>query len=271
MGCARQDTTPVARGEYYSTGKPDYDEFFVKIYRLQQETAKILQTERSARDTLALALGAPPNAAPSELAPALEKLSFELDQAGVTLAVRGGNDGPPEVEVRGEPKGEQAERVEAVRKATSTLRELERLGRERTAELDALRTRSIELDQHVDRVFWTDGAAKRSEVKRNLNDARELITLMSDNHQALGRSAIELFGVLQATFKPKEPERPVVAEEQAEPDKENKKKKGRGQAQRPTPGKKTQAKGPARPAANPARTAAKRATPSPAARSDFDP
>jgi hypothetical protein len=279
-GCAQHEITPVARGEYYAAGKPDYDEFFVKLYRHQLDTANALKLEQSARDELARAAGAGPNAKASDLGPVLQKMAGELEQAGVevTVPARAAGTEAPEVEVRGEPKGDQVAQIEAVRAATRKLRSLEQMARDGDAELDALRTRSIELDREVDRVFWTDGAGKRTEVKNNLSDARELIALMNDSRKGLGQSSTELLAILQVTFKSKAPP-PEVEAANDEPPKA--KKKGRASSRRASPGRKGNAKArasnpaPAKPARPPAEAPAAAPKPAPkptsASKAEFEP
>ncbi len=277
-GCVQKDTTPVARGEYYAAGKPDYDEFFVKLYRHQLDTANALKLERAARDELARAVGAAPAAKPSELGENLKKVVGELEQSGVEVTLPNATAGAPELEVKGEPKSEQAAQLEAIRAATRKLRSVEQLAREGATELDSLRTRSIELDREVDRVFWTDGAGKRSEVKNNLSDARELIALMSDSRKGVGQSSTELLALLQDTFKPKTPAPVTQAEDADEPKKQ---KRGRGSGKRASSGKKGsgQAKSshrPAKPSRAPAEaTAAVKPAPAPkpgsAPKAEFEP
>jgi hypothetical protein len=178
--------------------------------------------------------------------------------------------------VRGEPKGDQVAQVEAVRAATQKLLSLEQLARDGSAELDALRTRSIELDREVDRVFWTDGAGKRTEVKNNLSDARELIALMNDSRKDLQQSSTQLLAVLQVSFRAKAPPPVVEADESEEPS--SGKKKGRS-SKRASAGKKGNAKAKpgsrasARPARPPAEANAPAAKPAPKAapKAEFEP
>ncbi|HEV8247081.1 MAG TPA: hypothetical protein VGP93_14990, partial [Polyangiaceae bacterium] len=56
-GCSHPETTSVARGEYFAAGQPDFDDFFVRVYRFQRDTAAALQTETDAHAELARALG----------------------------------------------------------------------------------------------------------------------------------------------------------------------------------------------------------------------
>ena len=276
--CAHHESTPVARGEYYAAGKPDYDEFFVKLYRHQLDTANALKVEQSARGELARVTGAAPDAKATDLGPNLQKMAGELEQAGVevTVPARAPGAAAPGVEVKGEPKGDQVAQVEAVRAATQKLLSLEQLARDGGAELDALRTRSIELDREVDRVFWTDGAGKRTEVKNNLSDARELIALMNDSRKDLQQSSTQLLAVLQVSFKAKAP--PPVAEADESEESASGKKKGRS-SKRASAGKKGNAKAkagsrasarPARPPAEANAPAAKPA-PNPAPKAEFEP
>jgi hypothetical protein len=281
--CAHHETTPVARGEYYAAGKPDYDEFFVKLYRHQLDTANALKVEQAARDELARAIGAAPNAKATDLGPHLQKVAGELEQAGVEVAVpaRAAGAEAPEVEVRGEPKGDQVAQVEAVRAATQKLLSLEQLARDGGAELDALRTRSIELDREVDRVFWTDGAGKRAEVKNNLSDARELIALMNDSRRDLQQSSTQLLAILQVSFKAKAPPAALAGDDGEEAP--SGKKKGRASAKRTGAGKKGNAKAKpgsrtsgrsARPPAEATAPASKPAPtprPTPAPKAEFEP
>ncbi len=129
----------MARGEYYAAGKPDYDEFFVKLHRHQLDTANALKVEQAARGELARVTGAAPTAKATDLEPNLQKMAGELEQAGVEVTVLARSPGAPapRVEVRGEPRGDQVVLGRAVRTATQKLLTLEQLARDGGAELDA--------------------------------------------------------------------------------------------------------------------------------------
>jgi hypothetical protein len=170
--------TEVAQGRYYSSGNPDYDEFFLRVYRLQFELkdgpdgVERLVAELTSK--LGLARGAPPR----DLRVALAEKAKSFGSKGVTLRL--------ERDVGG---GMQLRRAGTVTDADAAL--LDTLGRAVTAidavrdgigrwqrDLDTLPPRGIELDRGVDEAFWLEGRGKRSEVHENLADAQKVMGLM---------------------------------------------------------------------------------------------
>ena len=54
--------TSVARGEYFSTRNPDYDDFFLRLFRLQLELGQAPEKLTRTRATLSQRLALAPNA-----------------------------------------------------------------------------------------------------------------------------------------------------------------------------------------------------------------
>jgi hypothetical protein len=207
--CTRTDTTTVARGEYYAAGHPDYDEFFVSLYRFQLETAAALKEEQTARAELARGLGAKGDK-PKQLSPLLKQRAEELQRQNVAVMLKPGQ--PPTLEISGEPPEEQRKFLDALRSSTSRLGGVAASTSGNEA-VDQLSTRVAELERRSESAFHSEGESKISEVKSNLNDAQKLLVLISDSRKKLAQSSTELLGEIGQTFAAPPPPPPAVEEE----------------------------------------------------------
>jgi hypothetical protein len=211
--CATSQATPVARGEYYAAGHPDYDEFFVSLYRQQLDTAKALELERSARAELAKGVGAKSDEA-KQLSPLVKQRADTLERQGLKVVVAPGKE--PPVEIQGEPDGEQRAFLQSLSASTAKLGSVVAATTD-TAAVDRLRSRISELEQRTDATFWSEGAGKRSEVKRNLSDAQKLLVVISDSRKELAERSGALLHELEAAFPAPAAAAPVAAEPAAKP------------------------------------------------------
>ncbi len=168
--CTRTDNSAVARGEYYAAGQPDYDEFFVRVYRYQTETQSALELEKKQQSELARALGAPANTSGAALAAKIKERSADAS-----------------VE---EPIRAAAVSFKQLNEATSNADAVERL-----------RVKAIDLDRQVDKAFWRDSQSKRSEVRENLADAQKILVLIGDKRKALADSSGALLAACEQTLR----------------------------------------------------------------------
>jgi len=253
--CTRTDTTTVARGEYYAAGHPDYDEFFVSLYRFQVQTAEVIEREQEARRELAQALGAKTDQ-PKQLSPLLQQRADELERQGVKVVVKPGQ--PPSVEISGEPSEEQQKFLTALRSSIAKLGSVAASTRSNEG-VDRLRARVGELERRTDSTFQAEGSAKQNEVRDNLTDAQKLLVLIGDSRKQLAQSSGQLLHDLEQAFAPPPPPPPPpVAAEEPKP-----KKRPRARSARPPK--------PASAPAPPPAPAPKPAAPKPAPKADFEP
>jgi len=89
IGCRLGPPGPsaVAQGRYFSTGNPDYDEFFVRLHRMQVELAAAPETLAKVRGDLARELEVTPPAATDAVRAALTTKAGAVGARGATLHV----------------------------------------------------------------------------------------------------------------------------------------------------------------------------------------
>jgi hypothetical protein len=210
----------VAQGRYYSSGSPDYDEFFLKVYRLQVELKDGPGNVERLTADLSAKLGLAASAAPADLRTALAERVKAFASQGVSLRLERDVGGGMQLKQSGSPKeadkallttlGQSVTAIDAVR---------DRIGSwER--DLDQLPPRGIELDRRVDEVFHLEGRGKRSEVHENLADAQKVMgmmrSLVKDADARSTQLSEAVIGVLGASAPPPPP--PPEPEPEAEPD-----------------------------------------------------
>jgi hypothetical protein len=193
-GCgllAPSGPSDVARGEYYSAGKPEFDSFFIVLHEKQVQLLGAPSEPAEARKNLTQILGLTPDASDDSLK---ERLVQELKNlAGQGLRVRL-DVPPPSVTVDASATLYTSDTSTATPLRTALPREATRLVRSRNrlldgkAELEKLNVMGIMLEGKVDASFRTDGPWKRDEVRKNLADGQKLITLM----QARAQEVVDL-------------------------------------------------------------------------------
>jgi len=172
----------VGQGHKYVAGNPDYDQYFSQLYDLQVEMAKAPDSEKAIRTQLAKTLGIDADASASMLARKVKKEAEKLEKHGVglKLAVPEDDDtAAPKLESSGgKLSGDAKTFADAVQDAVEHETKLATQMKKSRKQLDQLRAQAIALKANVDTVFRKGGLSKKAEVKKNLEDANSMITLM---------------------------------------------------------------------------------------------
>jgi hypothetical protein len=193
--------TDVARGEYYSAGKPEFDAFFIELHEKQVELLAAPSEPADVRKNLTQLVGLTPDASDDSLK---ERISQELKQLAnkglrLRLAV-------PETSTAADASATlyASETSTSTPFRTALPEQATRLVRSRNrmtaakAELDKLNVSGVELEGKVDPTFRTDGPWKRDEVRKNLEDGTKLITLMQSRAQEVAETCTKLLALLGA-------------------------------------------------------------------------
>jgi len=192
--------TDVARGEYHSAGRPEYDSFFILLHEKQVELLSAPEEPRAAREGLTKALGLTAEASNDSLVERLRQQLQILANQGLRVRLQI----PPPT-----PSSDASATLHASEETVVTpLRaalphEATRLVRARNrmvsakAELEKLRVMGITLEGDVDRAFRAQGPWKRDEVRANLNDGQKVLTLMYARAGEVEASASQLLGMLE--------------------------------------------------------------------------
>ena len=185
----------VGQGKKYVSGDPNFDDFFNALFELQVELAKSPQEEKEIRRELAKKLKGDPDASGTLLAKRADKRAKELASNGIGLKMEvsgldEGDEPSAKVTTVGkDPSGDDKEFVDAVQKAAEAELKLVARLRKGKREIERLRGLSMALDQQVDAAFRLGGPSKKSEVRKNLNDARTLMPLMGGRADEVIESA----------------------------------------------------------------------------------
>jgi hypothetical protein len=86
-GLTQRGPSEVAQGRYFPTGNPNYDEFFVRLHRMQVELKAAPDTLTAVRGDLVRRLELEPNADADALRAALKTKAGEVSGRGATLVV----------------------------------------------------------------------------------------------------------------------------------------------------------------------------------------
>jgi hypothetical protein len=214
------EATDVAQGRYYSSGNPDYDEFFLRVYRLQVELkerpgdVEVLAADLSAK--LGLAAGA----TPADLRAALAEKTRSFGSKGIHLRLERDVGGGMQLKHGGTASGADAALLATLGRAVTAIDAVrDRIGPWQR-DLDTLPPRGIELDRGVDEVFRLEGRGKRGTVHDNLADAQKVMGLMrsllKDADARSEQLSESVLGVLGASTPPPSP--PPEPEPETEPD-----------------------------------------------------
>ena len=205
-GCAvfggSQEST-VARGKYYASGDPYYDQFFVDLYLLQVGMAEAPKIPEAERQRWIQLFQLEPPASPAMIELRLHEEALKLSQAGVHLRLDQTvvPDKPAEacttVRSNARPKENPTAALLASVETSSTnlLRWLLTMKQKEEA-LSRLELMTIRLDAGVDHAFSQAPLGKPSEVKENLADAHKLIPLMRARAGAVRASTEQLLAAL---------------------------------------------------------------------------
>lgn len=200
VGCAPHGPSNVGRGQEYRTGNPAFDPFFAELHEISVDIADAPKALTDARSTLAgLAAGddedddadGDENGGFGPIARRLKKRLAELGEHGtsVKLLVPDDDEGEKlQLEIGGAAPDDDAKQM--LRSLESTVKKLHRLAkrmRRHEARLTELNDQLPALRGGVDSAFPTMG--KRAEVKKNLNDAAQLIPLLQSRARETGKKA----------------------------------------------------------------------------------
>lgn len=222
-GCSYlyREGTDVGQGRYYSSGKPDYDEFFLRVYRLQVELKDGPDQVEQLTADLGEKLGLPKGAAPPDLRAKLSERVRSFGAHGITLRLERDVGGGMQLKQGGTATGADAELLTTLGKAVTAIDSVrDRIGSWQR-DLDQLPARGIELDRGVDEVFRLEGRGKRGEVHDNLADSQKVMGLMrsllKDADTRSEQLSEAVIGVLGASAPPPPPP-PPDPEADAEPE-----------------------------------------------------
>jgi len=206
----------VAQGRYYSSGKPEYDELFLAVYRLQvglkDGPDALVRVESSLKSELKLGADAELPA----LRVALNERTNALQGRGVSLRLERDVGGRTKLASGGGDPGSDAGLVRAFGEAIDVTSEIRSNVGGWQRELDRLPPRAVELEQGVDAAFRLDSFGKAGEVRENLADAQKVMGLLRPILKDIDSKSAELFevvtGVLRTTSAPPPPEPAADAE-----------------------------------------------------------
>lgn len=201
-GCglfASSGPTAVARGEYYSAGKPEFDGFFIQLHQLQVTLLAAPEEPRAARQNLTQAARVSAEASDQSLSTALTQELHKLAAQGLRVRL--------EVPEASADPAASATLHSSDSTSNAPLRsvlprEATRLVRSRNGmiaaeqQLEKLGVAGIQLEGSIDQAFRVDGPWKRDEVRRNLQDGQKLLILMAARAQAVREQDVALLALL---------------------------------------------------------------------------
>jgi hypothetical protein len=213
--------TTVAQGQYFSTGNPDYDEFFVRLYRLQLELGQAPAELGRTRGALAQKLGVAEKAEAAALKTALTERAAELRSRGITARLESSREAPGTTTLRtsGTPSAADSELVTALEQTLAATNRIQKALPAWRTELEALPPRGVVLESGLESAFIGKGRAERNEIRENLADAQKIMGLMGPRLKELETGTDELAEALAATFPPPAPPppEPPAPEPEAKP------------------------------------------------------
>jgi len=220
----------VGQGRQYTSGDPQFDEFFSVLYQLQVDLGKAPDQEKKIRTDLAAALAFQDEPSASLLGKKIKTQTQQIAGAGTGLKVALNEDADDEDEAKAD--------IQTVGKALTpqdekVVRAIERAAREALAlmvrmkkgdrQLDKLRADAVTLAQQADARF-RKSVGKKNEVEKNLEDAQQLMPLMSTRAREVAETAKKFIKQIEesahtddGSFAPPPPPEPEFEVEDAGP------------------------------------------------------
>ncbi|HKO53129.1 MAG TPA: hypothetical protein VJV79_35710 [Polyangiaceae bacterium] len=204
-GCAGfgSHESTVARGQYYASGDPYYDEFFVDLYLLQVGMAEAPKIPEAEHQRWIQLFELEPGATPAAIERRLREEALKLSRAGVhlrldqSLVADGPSGASTVIRSNARPKENPAATLLAnVETSGTNLLHWMLTMKQRQETLDRLLLMTIRLDAGVDRTFAQAPIGKLREVKENLADAHKLIALMCSRVEAVRAESEQLLAAL---------------------------------------------------------------------------
>ena len=175
----------VSQGQKYQSGDPTFDEFFSNLHDMQIELGRAPASEKEIREELAKKVKLDEGSSASMLGKKLGKKTEELATAGTGLKMEvdgldDNDDAGVKVSVKGKDlDGDAKTMVSAMEAAVKSAAKLHVRMKKIKKSLDQATGQILALEATVDGAFRKGGPKKKSEVRKNLDDAKKLIPLMS--------------------------------------------------------------------------------------------
>jgi hypothetical protein len=220
----------VAQGKYYSSGNPQYDEFFIQLYQLQLQMAEAPAIPDNERQALAQALDLSPETPTEGVTSRLREEALKLGKTGVRMRLEQSPSlDKPEaasatILASYRPKDSApATLIAKVETSASNLLRAASGMKAAAVQLGKLEVAIITLDADVPQAFAEARVGTRGEVEKNLADAQKLITLMKARGTEVNAQCEELLtsiakavntddGSLSAPPESAEPSNPTDAD-----------------------------------------------------------
>jgi hypothetical protein len=199
---APRGPSAVAQGHYFSTGNANYDEFFVRLYRMQVELKNAPETLASLRQAIARGVELPPTADTQALRAALTTKASEMGGRGATLAVDQGREpgARARLKVTGTPAEADRPLVKTLEDVLAELSELRDRSGTWQKELEWLPPTAVALDGSVEAAFVGRSKGTRDDVHHNLADAQKVAALMSTRMKEIDQHGDEIEALLVSAF-----------------------------------------------------------------------
>jgi len=197
-----QGPSAVAQGHYFSTANPQYDEFFVRLHRMQVELKAAPETLASVRADLRQSLALEPKADGEAIRGALTKKAGELNARGATLIVdrRREPGALPRLAVTGSVVQADRELVKTLGDAFGRVAEVRGRFGAWQGELEWLPPTGVALDGSVEAAFIGQSRRTRDDVHENLVDAQKVVALMAARVKEIEATSAELEGIFVSAF-----------------------------------------------------------------------
>ena len=196
-------STSVAAGKLYEPGEADYDAFFKDLYEIQLLMGQAPERESGARARVAKALDLPEGSTNEAIGDGVYERAALLAKAGVMLKMslsgmeEGGSPAATVVTIGDVKADKDKSLVLALETAAKEDAELLASLRKTKKPLDKMRGTGAALETRVDRAFAATSKAKKDEVRANLEDARQLIPLMSSRGDEVQQQTAHFLTSLQ--------------------------------------------------------------------------
>jgi hypothetical protein len=205
------EPSSVAQGRYFATGHPDYDEFFVQLYRLQVDLETTPEKLAAERQRLAAAVGLARDADAETFRSKLVEHVNGLRARGVRFHYAREHEAAV-LRVHGAAPGVDSDFGQALASAVRTATSARRKSPAWHERHDQLPPRGVALERQVEAAFFGESRGTRSDVRQNLTDAQQLLVLMGARLTRIDEQTNELYDALEAALReappPPPPEEP---------------------------------------------------------------
>jgi hypothetical protein len=218
-GLGQRGPSAVAQGRYFSTGNASYDEFFVRLHRMQVELKAAPESLASVRADLAQSLALDAKTDTETIRRALKTKAGDVSARGATLVLERGRaqDSPMRLAVVGTPASSDRELVKTLSESVGRVGFVR--GRFGTwhEELEWLPPAGVALDANIEAAFVGQSRGTRDDVHENLADAQKVVALMRERTKAIDTASAELEGIFASAFGESRSEPPPAPAPEPEP------------------------------------------------------